>query len=770
MERSLNMSFRVLASVLFFGMLFRMSGQEVIVHAKLPSAAGELQQYLQQITGRRFPVIEEEKFDRKLPAFYVGHTRFARKNGIDFTSFAPEEYLYRSAGKNLILGGHRFNGNDYAVWKFLENELGVRWYTFESTFVPRRKTLAFGKLNRRGKPAFSERDIYAKKWAHGLAPRWSAEYTRLERRNRLTRGNRSPVILSALPGFCHTFYEYVKPEKYFRSHPEYFSMNGKGKRFHGSSKDRSGGQLCLSNPEVARVASEQLITFIRQDRSRLPKEKWPTMYDISQCDSTYEICLCPECKKLTAAEGSESALVVTFLNRIAKRIGKEYPEITLRTFAYISTGKAPKTLRAAGNVLIRWCDVYGFSDCYRPLNSPHNAAQKKELDAWKKQGARIGVWDYWNMDMDGAYFTPPRVETIVDAIAPDIRYFRSSGVEMVFVEAECTQFINPQNFYDLHFYLGSQLLDEPDKDENVLIADFLKNHYGPAGGKMREVLDRIRSAVRNEKNAMFYVSNRPFREYQTGTFLRQVYEKLKEAHTLTPPGSDWRYRVEKEMITPIGTILSNPHIKTGLDRKKLLREYKALRLARIEKYADPKKKTGLIRRLETDVAKYGFEAEIPEQFKKYFPDRIRLLAYPDFVRSVPDPDSVTGRTYPAPREKEDRRHVLKPQVAGYLPTYFGVYDYESRKSAMLRLKEIPQDEKYHWYKVGRFEIGKRSVLWGFFWLTQIPLSQLWTPADGLKDFNIWTFWISVKVTGPAYVKNSTRPNQICLDQVILVKE
>ena len=78
------MSFRVLASVLFFGMLFRMSGQEVIVHAKLPSAAGELQQYLQQITGRRFPVIEEEKFDGKLPAFYVGHTRFARKNGIDF--------------------------------------------------------------------------------------------------------------------------------------------------------------------------------------------------------------------------------------------------------------------------------------------------------------------------------------------------------------------------------------------------------------------------------------------------------------------------------------------------------------------------------------------------------------------------------------------------------------------------------------------------------------------------------------------------------------
>jgi len=51
----------------------------------------------------------------------------------------------------------------------------------------------------------------------------------------------------------------------------------------------------------------------------------------------------------------------------------------------------------------------------------------------------------------------------------------------------------------------------------------------------------------------------------------------------------------------------------------------------------------------------------------------------------------------------------------------------------------------------------------------VDLSTAYTPADGLPGYNVWETWISVKYTGPAYVKGSTKQNGVFLDQVILVK-
>ena len=42
-------------------------------------------------------------------------------------------------------------------------------------------------------------------------------------------------------------------------------------------------------------------------------------------------------------------------------------------------------------------------------------------------------------------------------------------------------------------------------------------------------------------------------------------------------------------------------------------------------------------------------------------------------------------------------------------------------------------------------------------------------AATLPDGNKWEVWVSVKYTGPAYVKDSTSPNQIFWDQVVLVR-
>ncbi len=761
--RNKSLQFTVVS---LFMMISTICAQNVIVHDNAQFAASELYVHLKKICNQEYSIVTEKEFAGDKPAFYVGQTAFAKKQGIDFASFAPEEWLYCTKDGSIILTGHEHNGSEYAVWHFLENELGVRWFTFESTYIPKKDKLAFGELNKRGKPAFLERQIYSASWRHGLQQKLLAQNIEFERRNRFNE-RWSPVRLSRQVNHCHSFYDYVSPDKYFKEHPEYFSMNKEGKRHFG--KGRAYSQLCLSNPEVAQVAIKHLREYIAKDRTTLPKEKWPIMYDISQLDCTDDICQCPECRKIIDAEGGDSALVVLFVNRVAEAIADDYPEILLRTFAYVSTEKAPKTYRPAKNVVIRWCDVYTRSDCYRPLTSKFNDRQRELVDGWRKLDAHLALWDYWNMDIDGPYFTPPRVETMVDAIAPDMKYFRSSGFDMIFIEGETFQFRNPQNFYDLQYWMGTHLMEDPDLDPEALIADFVEKHYGPAAPKMREALEMLRKAVREDTEPMYYII-RSLRQYQTASFVNKFYGILKEARALTPEGSDYRFRVEKELLTPMAVMMATQGFVSSERRKELLDEYKAYKTARLDKYAAPDKRSELDKALQDDLDKFGFEVELPEQFKKYSSDQIRLLAYPQFATTEPDADSVTGRALASPPESPNYMHIMKQQAGHLKPSWFGAYDYPSKRSIQLNLNDIPQDEKYHWYRIGKFEIGKRSIVWGFFWRMEVKLDQFWTPADGAPEYNTWTVWISAKLTGPAYVKDSKKENRIFLDQVILVKE
>jgi hypothetical protein len=82
---------------------------------------------------------------------------------------------------------------------------------------------------------------------------------------------------------------------------------------------------------------------------------------------------------------------------------------------------------------------------------------------------------------------------------------------------------------------------------------------------------------------------------------------------------------------------------------------------------------------------------------------------------------------------------------------------------------IPQDEKYHWYRVGQFELGENSILWGFYWTLQANLSAYYRIADGIRNANFVTGWVHLKITGPAYVKDSKKENGIFVDQIILVR-
>lgn len=732
----------------------------------------ELKIHLDRMTGAEFPIIKESEFVGATPAIYVGNTEFARSHGFDFTNMAAEAWAYETIGDNMVLAGGTCNGTQYAVSEFLERELGCHWFTFESAYIPQTANLKLKKWKRSGKPAFDFRGIRTNlDWLNRqLSGDFDREAHAFVKRN---RGNHNdpPQRISSRMGFGHTFYRYVSWEKYFSSHPEYFTMNEKGERIHGPTM-QSGGQLCMSNPEVGRVILEQLLATIQADRREYPKKDWPVVYNIGQNDATLYLCKCPSCMEISTREGSDAAVQLLCLNGVAREIAKEYPDIIIQTFAYCSTEIAPKTVRPEPNILIRWCDLYTYSDCYRPLTSEFNKARREQVQGWQATQAKLAIYDYSNMGiLNAPYFRPPRIETTVNAIAPDMRFYRDSGATSYYTEMQTYLHMHPQNFVDLQIWLSYQLANDPDLDEDALIETYMTHHYGPATKPMKRLLKEIRDAIAHCRQPLFYITN-PVRPYQTPAFIKRVLGFLREAQKMAPEGTAWRRRIDKELVTPLAVILNSPTLKTDADsplnREAAAREYEALRKNLIETYSPPEKREEFLKQLAETMSGFNFQAPVPEPFKGVPAERIRIFANPPLSQIEGDADSELSRSQASPRDIPEFHTLLKPGPEGLMASWFGVYDFVTRKSLIFKPAVIPQDEKFHWYNLGRFEFGPNSMVWG--WLKTINWTFLDDAASEANGENrTWEVWVSAKFDGPAYVDGSKKENRVRMDRLVLIK-
>ena len=511
-------------------------------------AADELKLHLDQITGADFTV-EPESASVSGPAIWLGNTALARKQGIDSAKLAPEEWVIRDFGKDLVIAGGRRHAVQLGVYDLLETQFGCRWYAWDTTVIPKNPNLTLKSVNIRKQPSFDSREIYDDYHCAGaLKPKIKAAKQIFRKR---IGGSGDYGEAAYWPRHSksyydvHNFYYFLNPKKYFKDHPEYFSMNAEGERFHGThGPHMNGGNFCLTNPEVRNIVTAKMLETIELDRKNLPEEKWPDIYSLSPMDHDGRLCLCPKCAAIEKKE-RKMGLLLDFINDIARRVHPKYPDILIRTESYSMWTKPPVSIRPEKNVIIKWCNLYGYNDCYRPITHPVNAGQKAQFDRWAKTGANLFARVYWNMG--GQFFNPARVETMVDAIAPEIRYYHRNGVSMYFAEFQVPDGDNMQNFAPLQSYLGLKLLWDVSLDEKKLIADFMKAYYGPAEKPMTAFLNRLRKAVAAVKERMTSVNGS--RPYCTEAFMQQVWDDLEQAYNQTEPGTIYRNHVEREMLS-----------------------------------------------------------------------------------------------------------------------------------------------------------------------------------------------------------------------------
>lgn len=431
-------------------------------------AAHELQKYLNEITGFKLPIVNT--YDSKGKLIYIGFEDAPKEilAGLKKEEFGNEEFIIRPIEGNLLIAGGKTRGTLYGVIGFLNN-LGCRWYTREVTDIPKKNTIYIPVEEIRQKPAFEYREAWYKE---AYDTEWAVH-------NRLAPS--TVPIPDSLGGsfiiypFVHTFYSLVPPDKYFASHPEYFSLVDGKRKGHNA-------QLCLTNPEVVKIATETVFRWIKEHPEAI-------VFSIDQNDG-YGYCECDNCKKLDDAEGSHAGTLINFVNQIADTVAKVYPNIKLQTLAYVYTEIPPKTLRPADNVTIRMCH-YNYCSAHPIGKCSSHIPFVKRLEAWDKISKRITIWDYFT---DYArYLLPyPNFERMVN----DVRFYAENGCVGLFAQGSNVPDNGGGEFNDLRAWVFAQLMWNPWQDGWTLIDEFVTNVYGPSAPYISEYIKMMHDKVK----------------------------------------------------------------------------------------------------------------------------------------------------------------------------------------------------------------------------------------------------------------------------------
>ena len=547
------------------------------------TAASELALYLEEATGARFQVYHEFDPRPKGPAFFVGPTSAARIRGIDPSKMGDEEWVIRSSGDAVFLAGGRPRGTLYAVYHFLEDELGIRWWnTFEES-VPRRNTLRVGRIVAHGRPAFGFRDVSGAGNTDGTQ-RWLT-------RNRVN-GESTGNPTFATPWSVHSYYYVVPPDEYFDAHPEYFSERA---GFRSSSEM----QLCLTNPDLPAIVAGKLAAFASAAEAAASASGAPParLLDFSQNDWGGR-CLCEKCRAEAQRLGGDAGLQLVLLNDVARRLARTHPESLLTTLAYTFTMEPPVGVRADDHVVVRLTG-YGKRDFSRGITAPENASFRSAVERWSRIAPRLWIWDYAVVFMEDDEADRNLPMPSYRYYAEDFRFYREHGVSGLLVQHE---FPIAGDLRDLKLWLYVKLMENPDLDEDALVREFTGRYYGAAARWVRAYLKLLESAADAKPGYIGAESDADVFRYVDVDFVVRANGIFDKAEASVSGDAILQRRVRHARLSlDFATLRLDP---AAIDRTRVIERYQQTWDEQIELRAAPWEKDALRERIEEDVSDF----------------------------------------------------------------------------------------------------------------------------------------------------------------------
>ncbi|MBR2912164.1 MAG: DUF4838 domain-containing protein [Lentisphaeria bacterium] len=780
MKKNLLLPVFLLTSLILQADFLVIHGNNALVQER--TAAEELAQHLEKATGEKCRIITEKEAEKspvKTRKIYVGNTAYLSANKIDTGKMGREEWLIKSvSADSLILAGGYPGGTLYAVYEFLEKELGVIWPDEHFTYVPRNNDYSWKHpLFSSGKPSFEFRGSYAY-FKHDKHKRLA--FMVRNRENLFTDDIRYsaglkkygvPRVYGSPRSGAHTFYFYTKD--WGEKEKDCLSLDSKGNRLKAVSP-RGPGQVCFTNPRTRDLFEKQLREYIRLDRKEAGHPRlYPRIYMISHNDNR-DICVCSGCKTFVRKHGA-AALLMDFVNDLARRIKKDHPEIYIQTSGYAFATQPPtENFKNESNVIVQFASMGSefarcnkemleeryHSDSIRPVDHPNNARRYAQLKAWSKLG-KLALWDYWILFEDRR----PVPAVFARDLAANIKtYHKMGAVELM---AECERPVQTA-FYALRLWLGYRMLNnvslEPDKE----IDRFMHAYYGKGAPFMRKLLDymQFRQDSVKERIGGIWLHDRKDLDDDYVKTTQTLLDKAEKAaagdeNSLKHIGFE---RCHNDILTLDLARLKNDFSQLDLDKilKRLLVNHSNL----CEAYLNPKKaaveKNGMMYYIK------GFKVQrplLPAELNLRKEDVIADIFWPEFQqhywgRLTPDKEAAGGYCLKASKDTRHHRGIqfgyqCAMRKKGFFPTARDI-------------RKVASNEKYNFFCYKDMQLSQSCYVWAHWtWTLQVDLSPYWKKLPSGTPVDIY---FSLKWEGPDYFKGSKKENAVSVDRVIVVKK
>jgi hypothetical protein len=535
----------------------------IIVYADAPpktrAAAVELADYVEKICGRRPDVIDGEP--RPLPerAVWIGYqpalkTLFPQ---VDFEFRHPEETLIVVGERHAVVAGRdrwdpahldietkdgvfhgkqREYGTVNAVYSFLQNQLGVRWFWPGELGedVVRSERFTLPTLQRRYHPQVRSRSgvfhysSFGNK-GYGRSHDWTL-------RQRLQLDS---LEMSGGHGFGDWW------DRYHEKHPEIFALQPDGTRSGFPSPHNA--KLCMSNPKVWDLWLQDVEADLAKDPNRelfnaSPNDGWASGH-----------CVCEHCRawdhpdgeprlfnwsKLNEIHPALSDRDVTFANKLGELLKQKYPDKNYRVLmlSYGHSRPVPVKARPAENVVMSIVANFFGRNGLVDRGSIRGDTYRKQFEGW----AQVVPSMLWRPNTGSpAGWQQGLPDLSVQQTIRDLKDVAAARCEGIYIDAVWEHWAahGPQ------YYVMAQLVWDPQVDAEAVLDDYYARAFGPASEEVREYYETLESERMKFTAADGESSVFGFPKLYSPELLRTSQARLDRAAAAVPADSLYARRV-----------------------------------------------------------------------------------------------------------------------------------------------------------------------------------------------------------------------------------
>lgn len=474
------------------------------------TAATELQTYLEKISGAKLSIVTENNLSDESKAILVGETELEKDIvEIDRSSIKADGFRLYSDGDYFIIAGADSRGTLYGVYTFLEEYLGVRWFTPTLEVVPENEDVIIdADIDRTVEPSFSIRrnDCAGTNDAHRARTKMNVSFWKPAT---AYGGALTYVVWDAsLPSLV--------PDSLFAEHPEYFALQEDG--------TRTTDHVCLSHPEVLDITIESV-------RQKIEADTIGAKYvHIGQKDNQ-NYCHCENCEALYEKYGSVCAPTLIFTNNLADALDEDYPDFMFTFFAYLETERPPQdlSLKCNKNVAPVLCGLHSSCRSHPLTECGHEDVQEETLLTaygehepriaedflnWTKVAETTYIYDYTINFLNTAQFF-----SNFGTMQSTMQYMHDIGITGYIYNCGDG---HEAAFNELRNYLLTKIQWDVNCDVEYHMMDFLKAYYGEdAAPYIKEILDIQTAQIAATAHAFDFDWH-----YQSGYYPIHVISKL----------------------------------------------------------------------------------------------------------------------------------------------------------------------------------------------------------------------------------------------------